>query len=954
MRLNRTLRSSVAAVCIATIAAPAAVVAPMAQAAAGSPLQIKVGTASDFTRVEFHWNGPVKATGRREGSQFIVHFSRNADPDMSDLRVHPPKWLKTASARSVGGGLEITLTLADGADAKIGEADGATFVNLFEQKAPPPEAAAASSATAQPQRPDPVPASGVVRMEADRSGDQVRLRFPWKAPLGAAVFRRGDAIWIVFDARAKLDLSQAPKTLTSVQAVQGADFSAVRIASPATTPYGAVGEGPTWTVTIGPGPQVRSGLVKVSRDEGSASAALSAVMAGATKVAWVDDPAVGDRIAVVTALAPSKGLPSRREYVELALLPSVQGLAVEPYASDLTITADGDLVSLARPSGLALSPVQGAAAIAASGAPQPLSMPALIDFDNWGRTGSGGFLARYDALQDAAADEVGHGKDAGVAARMGLARFLVGSEMSFEAIGVLDLTAKSQPTLLSDAAFRGLRGAAKVMAGRFKEAETDFAAPGLAEDPSAYLWRGYISAKQGQWADARKSFIAGQQALNLFPNKWRARFARADALAALNLNDLTAAQEAIDTSLETAVPPAEQLETRLVQAALLQAQGHVGRALAVYQAVATAPQDSLSAPAMLHATQIKLEHNQITPLQAAAVYDGLRYRWRGDATELETIRALGQLYLNLGRYREALEALRSAGQRLPDLPEAVQLQADLAAAFRSLFLDGQADGLEPIQALALFFDFKELTPIGADGDLMVRKLARRLVDVDLLDQAADLLKYQVDNRLDGVPKADVATDLAMIQLMARKPEAALDAINSSRTTILPPALAAERRVLEARAWLGLGQYDHASEIVDRDAFPDAMDVKAEIAWKQHQWPVAGAMFEKGLGDRWKVSGALTGDEESKLLRAGVAFSLAKDDASLTRLHTHFQSFVAGARSPDALRVALAGVNGGELSVADFSKVVANNDSFAGWVEKMKQRFRDHPAPVAPPPSKALS
>ena len=105
-----------------------------------------------------------------------------------------------------------------------------------------------------------------------------------------------------------------------------------------------------------------------------------------------------------------------------------------------------------------------------------------------------------------------------------------------------------------------------------------------------------------------------------------------------------------------------------------------------------------------------MELGQITPAQAADVFDGLRYRWRGDATELETIRALGQLYLGQGRYREALEALRSAGKRLPDLPEALQLQADLAAAFRALFLDGLADGLEPIQALALFCDFKELAP----------------------------------------------------------------------------------------------------------------------------------------------------------------------------------------------------------------------------------------------------
>ena len=39
-------------------------------------------------------------------------------------------------------------------------------------------------------------------------------------------------------------------------------------------------------------------------------------------------------------------------------------------------------------------------------------------------------------------------------------------------------------------------------------------------------------------------------------------------------------------------------------------------------------------------------------------------------------------------------------------------------------------------------------------------------------QAGELLKYQADNRLDGVPRAQVATDLAVIYLMDKKPEQA--------------------------------------------------------------------------------------------------------------------------------------------------------------------------------------
>src|SRR4029079_8466173 len=107
---------------------------------------------------------------------------------------------------------------------------------------------------------------------------------------------------------------------------------------------------------------------------------------------------------------------------------------------------------------------------------------------------------------------------------------------------------------------------------------------------------------------------------------------------------------------------------------------------------------------------------------------------------------------------------------------------------------------------------------------------------DLLDQAAELLKYQVDNRLDSVPKAQVATDLALIYLMDKKPEQAIQTINASRTTILPAALNAERRLIEARAWAGVGRYDAALEILQRDKSKDAEDLRAEIAWRQKDWP----------------------------------------------------------------------------------------------------------------------
>jgi tetratricopeptide (TPR) repeat protein len=948
MGLRRTLRAGVAAVAVAGLLAPGAA-APAWSAPQIGGIEVHVGEAQDFSRVEFH--GAPQAQVKRDGQTLTFIFPRDADPDIARLRTAPPRWIKSAEKTHVNGRLQVAITLTDDGDAKTGSADGATYVNAFAKPPPTAEELAAQRAKmAPPPRPNPIPAGGVVHMDSRVDGAQVRFTFNWANPCGAAVFRRGDAVWIVFDAPAVLDVGHAPRGLTQytgLQPLRGKDYAALRIDAAHGLPVFATAVGNTWTISLGPGDQGASTLIHVTRDDAEGPTNLKAPVAGATSILQVADPQAGDVLQVVTALGPPKGLPGRRDYAQLAILPSVQGLAIDSHIDELNVSRDGDVIKIGRPLGLALSPSAAPQQVRADlDLPRPAAMPGLIDYVNWPKTGPRGFLARYNALLSAAAAEgATRDKGAPTTARMALARFLVGQELSFEAIGWLNDIAHESPQVMETAEFRGLRGIARVQARRYKEAEADFSAPVLAEDPSSALWRAYIASQQAQWTEARAQFAKGSESFLQFSPTWKARFARADAQAALAQGDLMAADSRIKLALADKTDVWEELATRLVQARIFELEGHKDTALKMYAAISAAPMESLSSKALLRATQIKLDTGKITPLQAANTFDGLRYRWRGDATELETIRALGQLYLGQGRYREALEALRSAGSRLPDLPEALQLRADLTAAFRSLFLDGNADGLEPIQALALFTDFQELTPPGADGDLMVRKLVRRLVDVDLLDQAATLLKYQAENRLDGVARAQVATDLAVIYLMDKKPEQAIEAINSSRTTVLPTALNAERRLIEARAWAGVGKYDSALEILGKDNSKDAGEVRAEITWKSRDWAKAGPLFEKALGERWKDPAPLSSDEEGKLLRAGVAYSLAGDDAALARLTSQYQRFIDQSHNPDALRIALTGVSTNHLSVADFSRVSADNEAFSGWVAKMKDRFKTAPVPV---------
>ncbi len=941
---------AVAALAGQALAPVSTALAESTHAAASPGVEVKVGKAGAFSRLEIHGARPRLSM---DGSVVVARFA-GAAPDIARLHVAPPPFLKSAEKRTTAAGTELRFTPADGDEARFGYADGAAWINVSP---PPPKPAEAPAAP--PPRPNPVPASGAVRMGSELRGSTLLLRFPWRAPLGAAVFRRGEAVWIVFDAAARLDLSAAPRGLRQArgfQPVSGPGFTALRVLAPADVRVGADGDAAAWTVSFGPDAPAPAG-VDIRRDAAGPSG-LEARMAGSTGVVWLTDPAVGDKLAVVTALAPAKGLAAGRSFVEAAFLPTAAGLAVRPIADDLAVQADGDLVHVGRPRGLALSPeiaapVLAAAAEGSDDLPAPAALPALID-PAWARTGEGGFLARYDRLLDGAARETQAGPGAGVRARLGLARFLVGSDLAFEAIGVLNTLLKASPALGDDAEFRGLRGAARAMVGRWKDAEADFSTPATAEDPASALWRGYAAAQQGDAAGARGQFARGRPALAQFPARWRARLARADAETAVAVGDLGAAKGA----LALATGPLDPDETdglRLAQARLVEASGQAAPALALYEAVARSPYGAVAAPAELAALRLRLAKGAIPVPEALAALDSLRFRWRGDATEMETIRELGRMDIAQGRYREALEALRSAGGRLPDLPASIALHTDLADAFKALFLEGRADGMEPIQALALFYDFKELTPVGADGDLMVRRLVKRLADVDLLDQAADLLRYQVDNRLNGAAKAQVATDLAAIELMAGKPDGAINAIEGSRSTLLPMALNIQRRLLEARALVMLGRYDHALELVGTETSPDALEVKALAAWKGRDWPAAGRWMEARLGERWKSPAPLDPADTALLIRTGAAYTLAGDDQALARVRGRYAKLAVDGPQREALGVALAGLGGSgggtEPATAGgaFGRAVGDADVLAGWVRRMKTRLGEvgggAPAPV---------
>jgi hypothetical protein len=222
--------------------------------------------------------------------------------------------------------------------------------------------------------------------------------------------------------------------------------------------------------------------------------------------------------------------------------------------------------------------------------------------------------------------------------------------------------------------------------------------------------------------------------------------------------------------------------------------------------------------------------------------------------------------------------------------------------FADLYRKDGAAGMSAVDALGLYDQFRDLAPSGTVGDEVTRKLAERLVEIDLLGRAGDLLQQQVDARLQGKDKAQVGMRIAEIRLQDGKPDETLKALDRSNATDIPADLAAERRVLRARALAELKRYGEAIAALKEDGSPSAELMRVDIAWRGSQWVEAASGLAKVIGPPPPAGAKLSQDKADLVLNRAVAMALAGDTEGLKNLRGEFGTAMAEAPQGDTFRM----------------------------------------------------
>ena len=823
---------------------------------------------------------------------------------------------------------------------------------------PAPEASpkmnvAAAPATAAEPVEKPVeksldqPSDSTGSVSAMRDSEGLHLKFSFNAATPAALFRRADTVWLVFDAAKPIDIepirSNAGAIIAETRLLPLYNGQAIRIRLNRPQMPSLVnsdrGGNSTWTLTFADTMLAPTQPLTATRNiTDPAHADVTVMLAKPGRLHRIIDPDAGDTLMVVTATPPVRGFIKRQDFVEMSLLESIHGVAIRSNSDDVTAEIAPDRITIGRPGGLTLS----SAGVSAEGA--PIVARPIFDEGDWKKNQSGSFFGRQDEL---IAAEAAVPADQRNPARIELAKFYLARGFYREAKAVLDLALADAKS--DDAAALLLHSVASTLTGRPVQGLKDLANQAIGSNYDAELWKGFSYARQGKWAPAREKFKNAEFAITALPVDLQ-RILIADAMrASLEIRDYSGADKRSSDLEVVGIPEEQKPAIAVMRGRLAEALGRDKDALAQYKLAIDSPDRQAATEAKLDQIALLQKRGEIRQPDALRELETLSVTWRGDELEVRALESMAKIYADTGRYSESLAAVKSANELDPNSELSRQGQDAAAALFSDIFLGSKGDNLPPVDALGLFYEFRELTPIGRRGDEMIRRLADRLVAVDLLDQASELLQYQVDHRLEGAARAQVAARLAMVYLTNRKPDRAIAALRTTRIADLSGELRQQRLLLEARAQSDVGRHDLALDIISNISGREAIRLRSDIYWASRRWREASEQIELYYGDRWRDFTPLNPAEKGDVIRAVVGYALAEDAIGLARFREKYAPLMSGDADRAAFETASKPASASSAEFGLIAKMAASVDTLEGFLREMKTRFPDATARATLPP-----
>lgn len=797
-----------------------------------------------------------------------------------------------------------------------------------------PEAPAAASAS------EPAPAAteqaatpGQFLVTTKEADGGIWVNFPWASRVAAAAFERAGDIWIIFNSPQNINTALLrtvmPKAVIKVEQFYSESSTILRLTTDgslhatARQPKGSY----RWHILLSPkrAMPIKDTTVIGQSDDDKITYLLFKLFDSAAPLQFYD-PRIGDKVIVFATFEEGQGLAEERQFPGVRVLSTQQGVVVTSLRDDLAteftmvglkLRAAGDL-SVSR--NLPVLPPKNAPSTA-EGTTTQVMMP----YDQW-------YIAP-GMYRDVHAERVRNLANATDAARpdamLSLVQLTMGQGYLIEALGHLNLIRAQYPDYYKANQLALLRAACNLLMNRPTEARDDIAATELASLDETQLWlnavglffppvqtpapdAAEIAAQKGTLSNAGVEDVTklpgapaisaeahefdflgyNQSYIRFYPPVIRQRLAILASEYYLKTGEPEKAIAVFDTLNKDSILQPIQLYAEFALGKTAVQKSQVKQALEILGRLADQHEDRyIQSLARYEHILLRHKNGTITAEEAEEALEHLRLSWRGDMFERQMLAELARMYQENKQYDSTLRIWKYLLTAFPNDPETLAIAGNMSDLFRQLFIGGEADAMPPLKSLALFYEFRELTPIGDLGDEIIQKLADRLAAVDLLDRAAQLLEHQVKFRVSGESRARIGARLALIHLLNQEPARALEVLQTTSFGGAAPELLRERQQLTAQALSRLGKHEDALVMLYNDTTREGDLLRLDILWAMKDWPNIINQAEDVLAERPNLTEPLTAQETAILLKLALAYNFEGDYTQLGYLRDYYIALV---------------------------------------------------------------
>ena len=660
----------------------------------------------------------------------------------------------------------------------------------------------------------------------------------------AAVFFRGNYLWIILDQK-KVFSFKDKGIFTNFELVPSSDGTVFRLRvqdgySNAKLSQNSVG----WALSVSNKSMEHINAQNILKVESLTKSGEEGLLVrgnfDSNAIITFQDPELGDILNVLTVKTPGMRIVNKAESIEFTILKSIQGIAVALHNDDIKIEKSDKEVRIisdvSLPDNVEIDNNNNVFPSAIEGY---LKLPSVLPYLDKNLDILDFNQQKSKLISEASLASDG---DEQFARNLALAKFFFINEWYQESLDALILAKQNSPAKYqNNLQARFLTAVNYTMVDDYSKAKEEYDELLSYDDISRIaeinLWNKYNNFSLGA-NPASIGFAENVvKTINYYSDDkyWPMLFAEIEI--ELLANNLKIVEKLLKDHRYSIAGGKYANSLKFYQAEYYRKKNQSNLAKQVYGELINSDDDLFNATrAEFSLIKLKVNEGEMRFIEAIECLEGLRFMWRGDGLEYDVLMQLASYYKSNNDIMNSLRVYQYIQTAFNNKVSNFYITSEMARIFNDVFLEGGlGEKMDDFTIVALFYEFKELSPIGEQGDDVIIGIAKRLVKLDLLENASDLLRHQVKYRLQGEKRVMNADNLALILLMDKKPNEATLVLDDTDKDNFYFKEHQYRARLRARALIDLKKYEDSIEYLKDDDTEDAEIIRREALFQAKNW-----------------------------------------------------------------------------------------------------------------------